>query len=1104
MRLSCVLLIVSLLKVTATGFAQDDVTSIKGDNITLEQLFTEIEKQTNVKFLYRYENIAGKQVNINVENAPIAVVLNEALHSNNLKYTLMENNLIVVAPQNVVLQGISISGTISDNEGVPMPGVNVMVKGTLTGSATDANGRYTIAVPDRDAVLVFSYIGYQTQEFVVGNQTQINVAMVEDARQLEEVVVVGYGTQKKVNLTGAVATVSGDDMVKRPVPNPTTMLQGMVPGLSLVQGTGQPGDESITLRVRGQGTYSSAGSDPLILIDGVPGNLTSLNANDIESVSVLKDAASASMYGARAANGVILVTTKTGKDDQLRVTYNANFGIHIPTRMLDLITYSPDYMKLFNEARTNSGTATVNNTYSADAIELYRNPSDQYPSFDWLDFAFNPALTQNHNLSLNGGARGTTYNISLGYLDQNGTMYKNHFTKYTFRTNIRSQLKNWITIGSNLFLQRGDQLRGYNSDGAAFNAYLSSAPTFKPILPDGSGRYAYRAYSHEYNTVNQVAVMDNDVTRRALDFDTSAQLWADVKLYRGLSWYTKGAVRFTEGHYKTWNPVVPVYWYHTGLFAQNLNSGTNGLTVSTDRTWYTNLYTYLRYDTNIAGDHNLGLQLGYSQETSRYDYLSGNRREFLADLKELGAGTTSIVNNDGYAYQWALLSYFGRLNYDYKGRYLLEANFRYDGTSRMDPDYRWGFFPSVSAGWRLTEEDFLKNIGLPWLDNLKLRGSYGLLGNQNVSIDSRPYPSQSFLSFVGNYSFNNSVLSPGLAEETYTNRAIQWESTSVFDLGVDITVFKGLSIVYDFYRRYTSGILRTAQVTDALGLNAPYVNDGAMLNVGNEISVQYQNRVAHGSFNGLNYGGGFYFTRNKNEVREFGVQEIYNDYNLRTNGLPYNTFYLLDWIGIFQTQEEIDSSPKQFSDPVKPGDMKYADTNRDGKVNNDDRIIINARLPKFEYSFNLFARWKGFDFSAFFQGVYGRSYFVDSQGYDTFRQGSTPTKDWLTDRWTGPGTSNTKPRITFDINGNTHNRRWSTWYLQDASYLRLKNVVLGYSLPKNIISRIRCETVRVYFSGDNLLLFTPYYMLDPERPGDGGFARYPNNKVFSFGLDVTF
>ncbi|HOI79202.1 SusC/RagA family TonB-linked outer membrane protein [Petrimonas sp.] len=999
-------------------------------------------------------------------------------------------------------QNITISGNVKDDTGLEVIGATIIVEGNATiGTTTDVDGNYVLNNVPSNGNLVFSYVGMKSQTVAVNGRSRIDVTMASDTELLDEVIVVGYGTQKKVNLTGAVSAVTGDEMVKRPVTNPATMLQGQMPGVRIIQGLGQPGNESVQIRVRGQGTYSSAGSDPLVLIDGVPGSLSTLNANDIESVSVLKDAASASIYGARAANGVVLVTTKSGKDGGFKVNYNANFGVHNPTKMLNIVTNSADYMELTNEAKANSGIST--GLYTQDMINSYRNATDRvkYPNFDWLGYMFNSAFVQNHSLSLNGGNKGTTYNITLGYVDQPGTMKGFTFDKYNFRTNVKSDLKDWITVGVNIAMEKGNQKNPRQSHDDAFLSTLSQAPTYMPFLPDG--RYVNSAYNFESHNKNMVAIVENDVMRTTTNYDVSSQLWADIKLAKGLSWYSKMAVNLGDVSYKDWRPIVNLYDYHSGNFARTLDVGGEGLISHNNRNYYTNFFTYLKYDFNIDQAHNFGLQAGYSQEYNNYQFLQGYRQKYVTNnLQELNAGTAAVQTANGNTTEWALNSYFGRFNYNYMEKYLFEANVRYDGTSRIAKDTRWGFFPSFSAGWRLTEEDFIKNAEINWLTNAKIRASYGLLGNQNIGGDF-PYPYQDLLNFTGDYAFDNSVLSPGVAQSALANSLLKWESTSVADAGLDLQLFGKLNITYDWYRKHTFDILRQAQVTGALGLSAPFVNSGDMLNTGHELTVQYNDRINQGALSGLQYGGGFFVDVFRNKLIKFGAREI-DGYVIRENNLPYNSYYMLDAIGIFQTQEEVDNSPTQFSGNFGPGDIKYRDVNGDNVIDNNDRVTVPGRFPKFEYSFNGNASWKGFDLSFLFQGVEGRRIYTDGWGLEPFIQGAAPTLDFVNNRWTGPGTSNFYPKIYYGWDGTNPNRRASTWYLQDASFLRLKNLTVGYIIPANITSKVSIDRIRLYFSGDNLLTFTKYKGLDPERAGDGRFVQYPQNKIVSFGVNVEF
>ena len=584
-------------------------------------------------------------------------------------------------------QNITVRGTVTDANNEPVIGATVIVSGDATrGTVTDIDGNYTLSNVPQNGSLEISYVGMTTQVIPVNGRTTLNISMATDTELLDEVVVVGYGTQRKVNLTGAVSAVSGDEMVKRPVTNPTTMLQGQMPGVRIVQGLGQPGNESVQIRVRGQGTYSSAGSDPLVLIDGVPGSLSSLNANDIESVSVLKDAASAAIYGARAANGVVLVTTKSGKDGGFKVNYNANLGIYTPTKMLKIVTNSADYMELFNEAKANSGIST--GLYSQDMINSYRTATDRikYPNFDWLGYMFNPAFVQNHSLSLNGGNKGTTYNITLGYINQPGTMKGFNFEKYNFRTNVKSDLKDWITVGVNIAMEKGNQKNPRQSHDDAFLSTLSQAPTYKPFLPDG--RYVNKAYDFESANKNMVAIVENDVMRTTTNYDISSQLWTDIKLAKGLNWYSKLAVNLGDVSYKDWRPIVNLYNYHTENFSRTLDVGGEGLISNNSRNYYTNFFSYLKYDFSLNEAHNFGVQAGYSQEYNNFQFVQGYRQKYVtSNLQELNAGTAAVQTANGNTTEWALNSYFGRFNYNYLEKYLIEKYHLSDCAVSIFPEF---------------------------------------------------------------------------------------------------------------------------------------------------------------------------------------------------------------------------------------------------------------------------------------------------------------------------------------------------------------------------------------------------------------------------------
>ncbi|PGH39509.1 MAG: SusC/RagA family TonB-linked outer membrane protein, partial [Candidatus Nephrothrix sp. EaCA] len=1070
------------------------------DNEKVKQVLNKIEATGSVRFVYQPQVVnTARAVSLAVEEMPIGHVLN-MLFDGGAAYEEM-GDLVVIKPmsRNVAVL-VSVSGKITDAKtSEPLPGVNVTVKGTAHGTSADAEGKYALTVDDPNATLVFSYVGYISQEVLIGAQSVIDIQLEADEKQLDEVVVVGYGTQKKVNLTGAVASISAEAINRRPVTNPVAMLQGQVPGLQIVQGTGQPGNEGLSVQIRGQGTYSGAGSSPLVLIDGAPGSLNNLNPADIETVSVLKDAASAAIYGARAANGVILVTTKTGKADSFHIEFNTNVAVHTPSRMLKLVTNSADYMRLFNEARQNSGTASAANTYTADMIKLYETATDRvrYPNFDWIDYMFNPATVSISSLSLNGGAKSTTYNMSLGYTKQPGTLRGFDYEKFNFRSNIKSDIKKWATVGSNISLERGNRNETLLGGTDTFLSTLAQAPTYGPILPNGRD-FTYSAYSFEYHNKNYPAITANNGLPNTINYDAFMQLWTELRLFKGFSWYTKGTLNLETANLKTWSPTVKLYNYLTGDLATT-SAGT-GLSAEKNNNFYSNFYSYMMYEAALNHEHEFSFQAGYSQEYNRYEFLKGARNIYATtNLYELNAGSASVQDTGGSSSEWAIQSFFGRFKYNYKDRYLFEANTRIDGTSRISKNSRWGAFPSFSAAWRVSQEDFFKNASIGWVSEFKIRASYGRLGNQNIGT----YPYQGLLSFTGAYPFDNSSLQLGAAQTDYANQNIKWETTTITNVGLDFQLLKGLSFVYDYYVRSTSDILRGAQVTASLGLGAPTVNSGNMENRGHEISLKYNREVRTGRWSGLSYNGNIFFDFFKNKLTKFGAKEI-DRTNIRENGLPYNSFYMLDWIGVFQTQEEINNSPKQFNYAVVPGDLKYRDVNGDNVVNDEDRVVIPGRFPKFNYAFNAGVSYKGFDLSLFFQGVQGRKVYVNGWGYETFRQGAAPTLDWQENRWTGPGTSNTLPRIYFDYENNQKNRVGNSWFLQDASYLRLKNINFGYAIPQKLVRRIKAERLRIYFSADNLLTFTKYKYLDPERGGDGAFVAYPQNKVVSLGLNLTY
>lgn len=917
-NLAGVFLIAGTLTLSASTYATEHVLSLNLKNATIREAIESIKSQSEFSFSLDVKDLnLDEKVSVSLKDKTINEVLAVLFNGRNVHYEINDRHIVItragqVGPAIEQQQAKHVTGRILDPNGEPVIGANVVVKGTTIGSVTDVDGNFNLDVPE-GAILQISYIGYIDQSITVGNQSVISVILKEDSQALDEVVVVGFGTQKKLNLTGAVTAVSGEEMTRRPVTNAATMLQGQIPGLRVNQGLGTPGAESTTFRVRGQGTFSNAGSDPLILVNGVPGSISNLDPSMIESVSVLKDAASAAIYGARAANGVILVTTKQGADGdgKAHISYHGNVGLYNPTRMYDLITNSAEYMELFNLASKNSGTGQA---YTQEQIDAYRNGggSEKYPNFDWMDYMFNTAVVQNHNLSIAGNSGKTTYNVALNFVNQPGTLKGFEYKKYNATIDLTSQITDFIKIGTFTSLMYGDREEPRQGQSDVLLSTMSQAPTYMPWLPDdGSGVTRWTAYAYPVEVgrnKNMPAIIGTNTLKNYQDFDVNAQLWLEINLAKGLSWYTKGAARLQSNKWKEWGGSnVPVYNYHTGEVAGSLDRGSNGFTVEDQRRFYTNLYTYLKYDyTTPNKNHNFNVMVGYSQESEKYETVRAYRKDYAFDLPVIDAGSTANWSNEGKEEEWAIQSVFGRLNYNFKERYLFEANMRYDGTSRISSENRWGIFPSFSAGWRITEEEFIKNLNQGWLNNAKLRASWGQLGNQNIGL----YPYQAMIASVNNYPFDKKTETVGYQQKAYANRDIKWETTTITDIGFDLQVFNGLSVTFDWYKKVTSDILRSSQVSNLLGLSAPTVNNGEVENKGIEIAFNYNNVITDGVFKGLQYNAGVYFDRSRNKLTKFGAEGI-DGYKLRREGLPYNEYYMLECVGIFVDDADVANSPKQ-------------------------------------------------------------------------------------------------------------------------------------------------------------------------------------------------
>lgn len=1082
----------------------DKPVTISAENLALRKVIAKVQKQTGVEFIYSPSVIeAGRKISCRTSEMKLGMFIQEFLRPLGIGFRIIGDQILLFPFSKIDGGDITsshkmaeifhppfreITGTITNHRREPLAGVSITVKGTSTGTTTNELGSFRLDVPDANPVLVISYTGYSPQEVLVGNQNNISLSLQPLESKLDEVVVVGYGTQRKINLTGSVSSVSGTELTKRPVTNVENLLQGKVAGLQVIQSSGEPGRDNATLRIRGLGTFSSAGSSPLVLINGIQGTLYGLNPEDIESISVLKDAASASIYGARAANGVILVTTKQGRSGDMNIEYSANYQMQQPTRMPEFVTNSADFMTFWNQANQRANDI---NYFKQAEIDAFRNATDRlkYPNFNWVDEMIGKGNAHNHHLSLNGGNEKTNFNFSLGYLDQAGLNKAFDFQRYNMMLSVNSKLNRIVTFGANIISNYQDRVEPVMGSSEFMLLAYTAGPNYRPYLNDGSGRWTWRYNNAAWHNRNPVSAMSYGNIRHKT-YSVSGQAYVDINLTKDLVFGIKGAVNSDEEFDKHHEHAVPSYFYSDNTLAAQSTPYATGVRDWNRRTILTTFYSTLNYTKTIAKDHGIKVLLGYSQESYNRRFLEGRRPNFpTPTLSELAAGASNGQTLNGSSEAWAIQSLLGRLNYDFKSKYLLEGNFRYDGSSRIAEDHRWGLFPSVSAGWRLSEENFMQDFA--WIDELKLRASWGKLGNQNIGF----YPYQDILS-VNGYSFGSTV-EQGVAVTRLTDKTLKWETTAVTDFGFDLSMKRGLiSITADWFNKITDDILYAIEIPASIGLSSPTVNYAKMKNTGFEFEVGHRHTIA-----GIKYSASLNLTKFNNEVMRVRAPS-FPDQRIIREGLPWGSYYLTEWIGIFQSQEDIDKSPKHPFNP-KPGDLKFKDQNNDNVIDSKDRIVVDGAFPKFYYGGSLNLAWKNFDLNSFFQGVHGQKFIVNGWGIDPFIQGSAPTTDFAKNAWTPQNKSNTTPAMYRHGYGPVTGT-WSTYYLKDASYFRLKNLTVGYNFPSAVSRKILAKHIRVFLSGDNLFTKTNYPAADPERTGSGLFQTYPQLKIFAAGANIRF
>ncbi len=1006
--------------------------------------------------------------------------------------------LLLLSPLGIsyAQEATTVNGTVTAvSDGTALPGVNIIVKGSSTGTVTNVDGRYSISVPNANDTLLFSSIGYTPQEVGVNGRATVNVALAEDVQSLEEVVVVGYGTQKKANLTGSVSSVGSQEIDNRPITSAATALQGTVSGVYINQNSGQAGRDNVQINIRGIGTLNN--SAPLVLVDGIEAPLNNINPNDIESVTVLKDAASAAIYGSRAANGVVLVTTKRGSQgERITFDYNGYLGSTEAIRLPEMVNNSVQFAELWNEGLTNFGNPVK---YADAQIEEFRQRGI---NTDWIDVVFRKGPIQQHNFSVSGGSEKTNFRFSLGYLDQDGTIPNSNFKRFNTRFNLDTYVNDKVRIGTSVSLIRGDVHAPGGTvlgDGNVAGLAIQGLPFNTPY--DDQGRFA--APLGLAGRANPLAVAASREYRE-LTHDVLGSTYINYEIIDGLNVRGTAAINYRNGNEATFDNLIEVFDILTGEVAQEYAPvrGRNRYASQA-----TNVTTWLQasYEKSF-GPHNFNALVGFNQEEHNSDEFSTFRSGQVSNsVKTLSSGDASTATNNEDGTTWALQSYFGRLNYNFQEKYLFEANLRYDGTSRFLND-KWGAFPSFSAGWVLSEEGFLENIEA--IDFLKLRASWGKLGNQNIG-DFRFARS---LSLTQAYSFGG-VLVPGVAITNLGNPDLTWESTTMSDIGLNLGLFESkIDIEADYFTRNTTGILYDLPSEITTGFSSQISNAAEVKNEGWELAINYND-----NFGGLNVSVGGNVTHVKSIVEELNPN-IPNDGTDRAiigrtiiePGSPINSYFGYQALGIFRTQEEFDNAPDHSGlDPnYGVGDVRLADVSGpegvpDGVITPDDRIVIGKQNPVWSYGFNLRLAFKGFDLFALFQGA------ADYDGYSSeelaapFFNTSGLQARWV-DRWTPDNPDGSMPRL-YVSTGPSNNTTNSFW-LYDRSYMRMKNLQIGYTLPETLIGNTFIQSLRLYVNGTNLFTATDFPYLDPERPPgeDRGTNSYPNLRILTAGLNIKF
>lgn len=1099
MKLTAIIVLVCVTQTYANVFSQDKKIIFEKEQATIHEIFNKIESQSEFKFLFHDELINLQQVvSLSSKTEKIFQVLDEIFKNSNVSYKVLENNLIVIIPSS---QQLKVNGKVyAADTNEPLAGVNIIYEGTTIGTTSDANGGYTIAVPDGKGRLVFTFIGYLSETVEVSGRSEINIGLSPDLQELEEVVVVGYGTQKKKDLTSAISVVEADELKKSPVASWATALQGKSAGVEVQGNQGRPGSGG-TIRIRGVGSINS--TSPLIVVDGVPMGSGTVIPSDIASMQILKDAAACAIYGSRGANGVILITTRAGQRGAPKVSINSYMGFEEPWKQMDLIN-SKEWAQLVTDVNTNAGKPVPD---KASWI-ISGDPRYDGTETDWQSALFQQGIIQEHTVSVSGGTENGNYYVSAGMFDQEGIMVDTRYKRYNFRVNSTwgsKKFKFGENIGFRYYNDEDEDASGGRSHIEEMLKETGPVKIYEPTNIGGYGGpkpedghdasnpigYAYRVNSKNYNRL------------------LSGAFWGEYEILKGLKYRLNFGFSSTESNNRNWQ-------LKSNLGPKSISQ----TSLSENHNWDYDLAieNTLTYQTNF-GDHDITAMAGYTAEEGKVHSFNASGKDIQSEeLHVLGLTETEPIvggSERGYSIQ----SILGRVIYAYKDKYLFTANVRRDGSSKFGAGNRYAVFPSASLGWRLSEENFMD-----WwtsLSNLKLRSSYGAIGSQSGISD---YQFANYVKNGATYAFNN-VVAPGVAPRSFGNPDIKWETVKQFDIGFDLGLFNGdVEVVFDYYNKKTEDMLIGVSVPASSGtVNSIAMNAGSVQNSGIEFSTTYHKKI--GSFE-------FEVTGNistiKNEVLKLTTQGSsitagsveFGSCTRTEAGHPVGAFYGYKTLGVFPDQAAIDAYNKNgvlIQSTAKPGDIKFADLNDDGKLTDADRYYMGSPIPDIIYGLNFNMGWKGLDASFFFQGVQGNEIYAELVAWtEGMHNNFNATKNVL-NRWKAPDNINTNiPRAVRD-DPNQNIKRISDRYIKDGSYLRMKSFIVGYTLPKRWTETVKMSNVRFYFTGRNLLTFTKYPFYDPEigsnaigaggsentsRGIDNGY--YPQARTYTLGVQVDF